>query len=71
MTWTIHYRHRGRIGYRPAKSAELAIKRACELLDQGADVRQITSNAGDKTIGADEIKAIRAARNAAPSARKG
>jgi hypothetical protein len=70
MTWTIHYRHNGRIGFRPASSVELAIKRACELLDQGADVGQITSSAGGKTIGADEIKVTCAARMAGPLGRK-
>ena len=41
---------------------EIALRIACELLDQGADVREVASSGGCKGIGADEIKLIRAER---------
>jgi hypothetical protein len=36
----------------------IAIKEACELLGQGADVSEVSNSDGSKTIGADEIRRI-------------
>jgi hypothetical protein len=58
MAWDIHYRHRGVAGYRLVSVFAVAIKRACELLDQGADVTKVANGDGTRTIGADEIRQI-------------
>jgi 5'-3' exonuclease len=62
VPWTIHFRHNGAIGYRSARSREIALEQARELSEQGADVRQITSSAGHKSMEAEEIKRACAAR---------
>jgi hypothetical protein len=58
MTWSILYKYRGMTGCRILSAFNLAIKRACELLSQGADVREVASGDGNRTIGADEIRHI-------------
>jgi hypothetical protein len=61
--WSIHYKHRGAVGYRSVRTFELAIDEACKLLDQGADISEVASSGGNKTIGADEIRLMRANRS--------
>lgn len=63
MAWSIHYKYRGVAGYRSVSALELAIKEACELLDQGADVSEVSINTGNRTIGAEEIRLICADRS--------
>jgi len=63
MAWSIHYKYRGAAGYRSVKLLELAIKQACELLDQGADVSEVSISTGNRTIGAEEIRRICADRS--------
>ena len=71
MPWTIHFRHNGAIGYRSARTREIAIEKARELSEQGADVRQITSSAGHKSLEADEIKRACAARETSTTEEQG
>jgi hypothetical protein len=58
MAWGIHYRLRGAAGYRSLGVFAMAIREACELLGQGADVGEVSNSDGSKTIGADEIRRI-------------
>ena len=64
MTWSIHYRQKGQAGYRSVSVYEIAIKQACQLLDEGASVSEVASSGGNRTIGADEIRRIWADRGA-------
>jgi hypothetical protein len=54
--WCIHYKTRDVAGLRRVNALPFAIKQACDLLDQGVDVRQIESRDGLKVIHADEIR---------------
>jgi hypothetical protein len=58
MAWDIYYRQRGAAGYRRLSVFAIAIREACELLGQGADVSEVSNSDGSKTIGADEIGRI-------------
>jgi hypothetical protein len=51
-------------GYRSVSVFDLAITQACELLDAGADVTEVASSDGYRTIGADEIRLMCANREA-------
>jgi hypothetical protein len=62
--WNIHYRKGGVAGYRAASTLPRAIKAACMLLDEGADVSEIASSGGRKTIAADELRQICAEQKA-------
>jgi hypothetical protein len=64
MAWGIHYRQRGAAGYRYLSVFAIAIREACELLDQGADVSEVSNSDGSKIIGADEIRWICADKRA-------
>ena len=62
MMWNIHYRKDATPGYRCVSTLERAIKEACTLLDEGAEVSEIASSGGRKSIGPDELKTICAER---------
>jgi hypothetical protein len=62
MMWNIHYKQASACGYLAVSTFEIAIKRACELLDQGADVFEVASSGGCKGIDAEEIRLISAER---------
>jgi hypothetical protein len=62
MIWNIHYERDSAVGYFATSTFEIALSRACELLDQGADVREVASSGGRKGIGPDEIRLIWAER---------
>lgn len=64
MLWNIHYKKDGVTGYRATSTLPLALKLACELLDQGAEVNEVASSGGCKGIGAAELKLICAERKA-------
>jgi len=66
MAWSIHYKYRGAACYRSVSVFEIALDQACELLGEGADVNEVASSGGDRTIGADEIRRI--CRERAPEA---
>jgi hypothetical protein len=64
MIWNIHYKKSGVAGYRAVRTLPLAIKAACGLLDEGAEVSEVASSGGRKGIEADELRRICAARKA-------
>ncbi len=55
ITWYIHYKTRGVAGLLAVSTLQLAIKNACELLDQGTEVSQIEGSGGLRGMNADEI----------------
>lgn len=64
MIWNIHYKKAGVAGYRAVSTLPLAIKAACALLDEGAEVSEVASSGGRKGIEADELRLICAERKA-------
>jgi hypothetical protein len=58
IMWHVHYNTKGASGLYAANALPLAIKRACELLDQGADVSCIESGGEFKGIYIDEIRRL-------------
>jgi len=64
MMWNIHYKKGGVARYRAVSTLPLAIKVACALLDDGADVSEVASSGGRKGIAADELRLICSERKA-------
>jgi hypothetical protein len=64
MLWNIHYKKGGVAGYRAISTLPLAIKAACALLDEGAEVSEVASSGGRKGITGGELKLICAERKA-------
>ena len=62
--WYVHYKTGGAAGMLMASTLPLAIKNACELLDQNADVFQIEDKAGLRALNAAEIRRACAERKA-------
>ena len=62
MMWNIHYKQASMPAYMAVSTYEIAITRACELLDRGADVGEVASSGGCKAINAKEIRLIWAER---------
>jgi len=60
--WYIHYKTREVDGLRAVSTLPLAIKQACELLDQGTNVNQIDGSGAFKGLNAEEIRAAYAER---------
>jgi hypothetical protein len=56
--WHVHYNTKGAAGLCAVNALPLAIKRACELLDQGADVSHIEGGRELKGIYIDEIRRL-------------
>jgi hypothetical protein len=67
--WYIRYKTREEVdGLRAVSTLPLAVKEACELLDQGTTVNQIEGSGAFKGLNADEIKAAYAERKFGQSA---
>jgi hypothetical protein len=64
MIWNIHYTRGGVAGYRAVSTLPLAIKAACALIDEGAEVSEVASSGGAKGIGAAELRHLCAERKA-------
>jgi hypothetical protein len=64
ITWYIHYKTGEVAGLLAVSTLQLAIKNACELLDQGTEVSQIESSGGLRGMNADEIMLAYAERKA-------
>jgi hypothetical protein len=62
MMWNIHFCKNAMPGYRCVSTLERAIKEACTLLDEGAEVSEVASSGGRKGIGLDELRLICAER---------
>jgi hypothetical protein len=60
--WCVHYRLKQTFGLLSVSTRECAIKAACELLDQGADVGGIEDTVGFTGMSAAEIMQICADR---------
>jgi hypothetical protein len=64
MAWSIHYKHKGAIGYRSARTLDDAVKHVCDLQDQGADVTELVTRGGRRAIDAAELARLCAAHRA-------
>jgi hypothetical protein len=64
MLWNIHYKKDGAAGYRAVSTLPLAIKAACALMDEGAEVSEVASSGGAKGIDAAELRRLCAERKA-------
>jgi hypothetical protein len=62
MLWNIHYKKGGMAGYRAVSTLPLAIKTACALMDEGAEVSEVASSGGAKGIDAAELRRLCAER---------
>jgi hypothetical protein len=62
MLWNIHYKKAGVAGYRAVSTLPLALKAACTLLDEGAEVSEVASSGGAKGIDASELRRLCAER---------
>jgi hypothetical protein len=60
--WNVYYTHKGRAGLSTVGTRDIAIDRACELIDEGAVVGGIAEDAGISRVTAAEIKFHHAAR---------
>ena len=64
MLWNIHYKKGGVAGYRAVSTLPLAIKTACALMDEGAEVSEVASSGGAKGIDTAELRRLCAERKA-------
>jgi len=62
MLWHVHYTNWGMSGLLTASSLPIAFKRACDLLDLGAEVSQIESTGILPGMNAAEIRHARTKR---------
>jgi hypothetical protein len=62
VVWYIHYKTREVDGLRAVSTLSLAIKQACDLLDQGTNVNEIEGSGAFEGLNADEIRAAYAER---------
>jgi hypothetical protein len=66
MMWSIHYKYHGVAGYRSVSTFDIAIKQARALLDDGAEISEIASSGGNKSLFAEEIR-VMCAREVPPA----
>jgi hypothetical protein len=64
MIWNIHYKNKGAAGYLAVSSFEVALDRACDLLDRGAEVSEVASSGGCKRLDEDALRVLWVERRA-------